>query len=114
MDDDLHETQAKGSTADFVSALCTGQPIVGQMLEAISSGDEQKMDDFVTNCGYDVTVDGTQAVVKSLNAGPDFDIRLAGGIYSFTKPSDLSLYSMVIDSATGRWVSSFAFIQHMS
>ncbi|KAL2758163.1 hypothetical protein ACRALDRAFT_1061388 [Sodiomyces alcalophilus JCM 7366] len=95
-------TTAGSTTTDFVLGLSAGQPILQQTVNALQTGDEKTIDDFLAHSGYDITADGLRAALQTSRPGPGFDIRHAGGAYSFQEPTDLRPKSMSVDPTTGR------------
>ena len=93
-----------GSTADFVVGLSAGRPILQTTVDALKTGDENTINNFLENSGYNITTAGLQAALQTAQPGPGFDIRHVGGAYSFKEPTDLMSTSMSIDPTTGRHV----------
>ena len=101
-DDAAGDVPTGPATADFALGLSTGQPILQQTVNALATGDEKTINDFLANSGYNTKAENLQAALNTAQPGPGFDIRHAGGAYTFQQPADLASKSMSIDPTTGR------------
>ncbi|KAK4221376.1 hypothetical protein QBC38DRAFT_429224 [Podospora fimiseda] len=96
----------KKNMSDLINDLSLGRPIMRQLVAAVLSEDDEEgqvVDQVLKKAGYEITTEDALKALEAENPGPNFDIRLVAGLYSFDEPVDLhgNDKRMVVDGGNG-------------
>jgi hypothetical protein len=98
----ISASSSNKNSARFLKDLLADKLIFMQTIDAICSDDDNDMETVVSGSGYTLTVDDLQATVKERQSGSGFDIRICGGKYEFTEPSDMKSHSLLASTANAK------------
>jgi len=90
------------SSARFVKDVLAGKAILMQTIDAICTDTDTDMETVVSGSGYALTAADLQSAVIERQSGSSLDIRMFGGQYEFTEPSDMMTHQLTVNAANSK------------
>ncbi|KAI0852846.1 hypothetical protein F5Y00DRAFT_272477 [Daldinia vernicosa] len=90
------------TSKQFIIDLTRSKQVLLDAVNAIGSGDSSKTNAFISDCGYDLSVDNLKNARGAAESGCHFNISVAAGLYNISEPEDLKDHKLKVDPSNGR------------